>query len=147
MRENYSQTPLARWLSVLYNVYPGLLVAGTIALAATWLSEAYTAPVMLFSLLLGIAFHFLHEEGRCRAGIEFCSRTVLRVGGALLGLRITFEQISTLGFLPIAMVIVGVVTTSLFGFCLGSRMGLGRHFGLLSGGAVAICGVVSPHVV
>src|SRR5258707_12265594 len=54
---------------LLRPVYPGLLVAGTIALASTWLAQHYTAPVMLFALLFGMAFHFLHEEGRCVAGI------------------------------------------------------------------------------
>mgnify|MGYP006269353017 CR=1 FL=1 len=140
VREDSTPDLKVRSLGILYNVYPGLLVAGTIALAATWLSQAYTAPVMLFALLLGIAFHFLHEEGRCRAGIEFCSRTVLRIGVAFLGLRITFEQVGSLGLTPVMMVIVGVFTTSLFGFWLGSRLDLGRNFGLLSGGAVAICG-------
>ena len=56
-------------------VYPGLLVAATIALASTWLSQHYGAPVMLFGLLFGMAFHFLHEDGRCVAGIEFASRS------------------------------------------------------------------------
>ena len=67
-------------------VYPGVLVASTIALAATWLSQHYGAPVMLFALLFGMAFHFLHEEGRCVAGIEFSSKAVLRLGVALLGI-------------------------------------------------------------
>ncbi len=140
MQTNSTPGPEAQPLGIFYNLYPGLLVAGTIALAATWLSQAYTAPVMLFALLLGTAFHFLHEEGRCRAGIEFCSRTVLRVGVAFLGLRITFEQVGSLGLTPVLMVIGGVFTTSLFGFWLGKRLNLGQNFGLLSGGAVAICG-------
>ena len=125
---------------VLRSVYPGVLVSGTIALAATWLSQAYHTPVMLFALLLGIAFHFLHEEGRCRTGIEFSSRSLLRLGVALLGLRITLTQVASLGALPILTVIAGVATTSLVGLWLGRALGLGRLFGLLSGGAVAICG-------
>jgi uncharacterized integral membrane protein (TIGR00698 family) len=87
-----------------------------------------------------MAFNFLHEDGRCKQGIDFASRTVLRLGVALLGLRITFTQISTLGLVPIITVIAGVATTSLFGLWLGRRLGLGAYFGLLSGGAVAICG-------
>ncbi len=47
----------------IHAVYPGLLVSGTIALASTWLAQHYTAPVMLFALLFGMAFHFLHEAG------------------------------------------------------------------------------------
>jgi uncharacterized integral membrane protein (TIGR00698 family) len=137
--------PPARYASwpgakLIHAVYPGLLVAGTIALASTWLAQHYTAPVMLFALLFGMAFHFLHEEGRCVAGIEFASRSVLRLGVGLLGVRITLSQIASLGPWPVATVIVGVATTILFGFLLARRLGLSSVFGVLSGGAVAICG-------
>jgi uncharacterized integral membrane protein (TIGR00698 family) len=121
-------------------VYPGLLVAFTIALAATFLSTHYKTPVMLFGLLLGMAFHFLHEDGRCVAGIEFSSRTVLRLGVALLGVRITASQIVSLGVVPVVTVVAGVGSTILIGMLLARRLGLGRVFGILSGGAVAICG-------
>ena len=120
--------------------YPGFISAAMVGLAATFLARNYNAPVMLFALLIGMAFNFLHEDGRCKQGIDFASRTVLRLGVALLGLRITFMQISTLGLVPIITVIAGVATTSLFGLWLGRRLGLGAYFGLLSGGAVAICG-------
>src|SRR5271166_2197438 len=135
--ERFASWPQAK---LIHAVYPGVLVAGTIALASTWLAQHYTAPVMLFALLFGMAFHFLHEGGRCVAGIEFASRSVLRAGVALLGVRITFEQIATLGVVPVATVIVGVATTILFGLLLARRLGLAPMFGVLSGGAVAICG-------
>ncbi|WP_293381352.1 putative sulfate exporter family transporter [Phenylobacterium sp.] len=122
------------------SVYPGLLVAITIALAADWLAGHYKAPVMLFSLLFGMTFHFLHEEGRCVAGIEFASKAVLRTGVALLGARITAQQIAALGPVPIAMVVAGVTTTVLIGLLLARVLGLSRSFGTLSGGAVGICG-------
>jgi len=125
---------------LIHAVYPGMLVAGTIALASTWLAQHYTAPVMLFALLFGMAFHFLHEGGRCVAGIEFTSRSVLRAGVALLGVRITLGQIATLGVVPVATVVVGVATTILFGLLLARRLDLPPMFGVLSGGAVAICG-------
>jgi uncharacterized integral membrane protein (TIGR00698 family) len=122
------------------SVYPGLLVAVTIALAADWLAGHYKAPVMLFALLFGMTFHFLHEEGRCVAGIEFASKAVLRTGVALLGARITVEQIIALGPVPIAMVVAGVSSTVLMGLLLARLLGLSRSFGVLSGGAVGICG-------
>ena len=117
---------------LLHAIYPGVIVSATIALASTWLSQHYGAPVMLFALLFGMAFHFLHEEGRCIAGIEFCSRTVLRVGVALLGIRITAEQIAGLGVGPILMIVVGVFSTILMGAALGHRLGLGKMFGIRS---------------
>jgi uncharacterized integral membrane protein (TIGR00698 family) len=125
---------------LVHAIYPGLLVTVTIALASDWLSQHYGAPVMLFALLFGMAFHFLHEEGRCVAGIEFASRTILRIGVALLGARITASQIAGLGIVPVLTVIVGVATTVLAGTFAAQRLGLGRLFGVLSGGAVAICG-------
>ena len=47
--------------------FPGLLVSVIIAVAATFLSEHYGGPVMLFALLLGMAFYFLSQEGPCAA--------------------------------------------------------------------------------
>src|SRR5208283_3707648 len=40
----------------------------------------------------------------------------------------------------VAIVIVGVATTILFGLFLARRLGLSPMFGVLSGGSVAICG-------
>ncbi len=121
-------------------VYPGVLVALTIGLAADWLAGHYKAPVMLFALLFGMTFHFLHEEGRCIPGIEFASKAVLRTGVALLGARITAQQIAALGPVPIAMVVVAVTSTLLMGLLLARLLGLSRAFGALSGGSVGICG-------
>lgn len=134
------------WLpqaALFHAVYPGALAALTIGLASTFLSDHYGAPVMLFALLIGMAFHFLHEEGRCVAGIEFASRNVLRLGVALLGARITFDQIAQLGTGPVLMVVAGVTTTIVIGTVLARSLRQTTTFGILSGGAVAICGVAA----
>ena len=133
-------TRLGRWRVTLSRAYPGFAVAATIAVAATWLSQHYAAPVMLFALLIGMAFHFLHEEGRCIPGIEFSSKTILRLGVALLGAKITVSQIVGLGVMPIATVVVAVVSTIAMGAVAARALGLSRAFGILSGGAVGICG-------
>jgi len=120
----------------------GFGVSVVLAVTAKFLSEHYGAPAMLMALLLGIAFHFLSEEdgGSCKAGIEFTARTVLRFGVALLGARISVELMIGLGPRLIAVVVVGVILTILFGL-LGARvLGRGWRFGLLTGGSVAICG-------
>lgn len=116
------------------------MFAMLIAVAANFLSEHYGAPVMLMALLLGMAFHFMIEVPRSKPGIEFTSRSLLRLGVGLLGARITFEQIGSLGIKPIAIVIVLMSATIAAGL-LGARMA-GRHwtFGMLAGGAVAVCG-------
>ena len=78
-----------------------------VAVAAQFLSDHYGAPAMLMALLLGIAFHFLAEEGRCVEGINFTARHVLRIGVALLGARISVELLIGLGPRLIALVVAG----------------------------------------
>jgi uncharacterized integral membrane protein (TIGR00698 family) len=124
----------------LRSLGPGLVIAGMVALAASWLAEHYATPVMLFALLLGIAVNFLSKDERCRPGLDFASRTVLRLGVALLGARITLEQIQSLGGGAIVLTAGAVVLTILCGVLLARTTGLPRNFGLLTGGSVAICG-------
>jgi uncharacterized integral membrane protein (TIGR00698 family) len=119
---------------------PGLLVCLTIGLATTFLSDNYGGPTILYALLLGIAFHFLSLEGRCVPGVEFAARTILRLGVALLGARITATQVLELGLGPVLTVVAGVALTILVGRLLARLLGLDRDLGLLTGGAVAICG-------
>lgn len=120
--------------------FPGISVATITGLAALFLSEHYTAPAMLFALLLGIALSFLYEDSKCKAGIEFTASTVLRIGVALLGFRISFTDLSTLGFPTVTLLVVGIVSTILFGLVLSRILGLSRELGALSGGSVGICG-------
>lgn len=121
-------------------LFPGILASITVAAAATFLSTHYGAPTMLFALLLGMAFRFLSDEGKAIAGIQFASTTILRIGVALLGMRITLEQILSLGAGHMTMIIVAVFLTMMFGLGLSKIMGRGKRFGVLTGGSVGICG-------
>lgn len=119
---------------------PGLLVTAAVAMAAEFLAEHYGAPAMLMALLLGIAFHFLSEEGRCVAGIDFSAKKVLRIGVALLGMRISVDLLIQLGAETILLLIVGLISTICFGLLLARILRLDWRLALLTGGAVAICG-------
>lgn len=121
-------------------LFPGLLMSAVVASAATFLSDHYHAPVMLFALLLGMALNFLSAEGRCTAGIEFTARDVLRFGVALLGMRITFSQMAALGWHPVLLVLLCVVLTISLSMLAARLLGFQSLFGLLTGGATAICG-------
>ncbi|MCB1479718.1 MAG: putative sulfate exporter family transporter [Rhodobiaceae bacterium] len=118
----------------------GLLLAVTIAAAAVFLSEHYGAPQMLFALLIGMAFNFLSSEEKTKPGIDFAARTALRVGVALLGIRLSLSDIVANGWLPVAAIIAFVVITILGGILISRLAGRSVDFGLLTGGAVAICG-------
>jgi uncharacterized integral membrane protein (TIGR00698 family) len=133
--------PKARgWALEARTLAPGVAVAGTIAMAATFLSDHYGAPVMLFALLLGMAFHFLAEESPCAPGIGFAARSILRLGVGLLGARITVGAALALGPSPLIVAALGTTLTLVFGAWLARRIGFTRDFGILTGGAVGICG-------
>jgi uncharacterized integral membrane protein (TIGR00698 family) len=121
-------------------LWPGLAMAAVVAVAAQFLAEHYGAPVMLFALLLGMAVNFLSEDARCKPGIEFVARQVLRWGVALLGLKITLDQVQSLGWQAVFMVVLAVSLTIGLGILMARWMGFKPFFGLLSGGSVGICG-------
>lgn len=135
-----SKYSLHRLVGKGQTLMPGMIICITIALATTFIADHYGGPTLLYALLFGMTLHFLSEEGRCLAGVEFASRTILRLGVALLGVRITLNEVAELGIGPILMVIAGVVLTISVGTLLARALGLGRDMGLLTGGAVAICG-------
>lgn len=119
---------------------PGLMVSLVIAMAAAFIADQYGGPRLLYALLFGIAFHFLLDDNRCLPGIEFASRNILRLGVALLGVRITFDQVRSLGG-EIVLATVLVVAVTIFIGWLSARLLKQRpEFGVLTGGAVAICG-------
>lgn len=120
--------------------FPGVLASITVGTAATFLSDHYGGPTMLYALLLGMAFYFLSQEGRCVAGIAVSSRTILRIGVALLGMRITIGQILELGVDAPILIFCAVIFTILVGWLASRLMGLEKDFGILTGGAVAVCG-------
>jgi uncharacterized integral membrane protein (TIGR00698 family) len=119
---------------------PGVMLCATIAAAASFLSEHYGGPAMLFALLIGIAFNFVMEEGRAKAGVEWSSRFVLRLGVGLLGIRITVQEIATFGWTTPAVVAGLIALTIGSGFVAARIFGRQWRFALMTGGAVAICG-------
>ncbi|QWE13001.1 YeiH family protein [Polynucleobacter sp. AP-Titi-500A-B4] len=119
---------------------PGLLVCLVIAMSTSFLSENYGGPQLLYALLLGLSLHFLYLNEAVKPGIDFCAKTILRLGVAFLGIRITFADISAIGLNTGFMVIVAVALTVCLGFVLAKFLKLSPDFGLIAGGSVGICG-------
>lgn len=136
MKANPTGSMLRRAVTVL----PGMVMAAAIAGAATLVSHLHGGPQLLYALFFGVAFHYASHEGRIRPGIDFCSRTVLRLGVGLLGARITVAQIHELGWVTAGVVVAAVAATILVGWLAAPRLGLSKAQGVLSGGSVAICG-------
>src|SRR5436190_14923193 len=126
MTASIAVTPASRARAL----FPGVLACGVIASAATFLSEHYHAPVMLFALLLGIAMNFLSTDSPCAPGVLFTSSTVLRCGVALLGLRITLGEVTALGWQPIVCVVLCVALTIAVSIAAARALGFPALFGL-----------------
>ncbi len=121
-------------------LFPGLLIAGLVAITAQFLSEHYGAPAMLMAILLGVSLQYLSEEPRTAPGVAFGGKTLLRIGVALLGVRVSVEMVTGLGPFLVALTVAGVVVTIGFSLIIAPLFGRARLFGFLTGGAVAICG-------
>ncbi|MEM9966786.1 MAG: putative sulfate exporter family transporter [Pseudomonadota bacterium] len=121
-------------------LFPGIAISVIVAITAQFLAEHYGTPAMLLALLLGIAIGFLGEEGKAVAGIGFSARTLLRLGVALLGVRISMSLMAGLGWQLIALVIFAVIATIAFGLITARLFGHGWRFALLTASSVAICG-------
>ena len=89
-----------------------MLACAVVAAAATFLSQHYGAPVMLFALLLGMAMNFLSAEGPVRAG----HRVHPRARAALSAWRCSAcaspsAQVVALGWHPFVLVVLSVALT------------------------------------
>ena len=121
-------------------LFPGVVAAVLVALAAQWVAEHHGAPAMLMALLFGMALGFLGQEGRAAPGVGFAARTVLRLGVALLGARISVEIVAGLGWRTVALVLGAIAATIGFGLGAARFFGQGPRFAILTAGSVAICG-------
>lgn len=124
----------------LRDYVPGLIVAGLATLAAGSLSQRYGAPLTLMALLIGLALNFLSSDRRLTPGLTLAARELLRWAIMLVGARITFAQIAALGPEALVMVVVTTAVTIAVGAATARALGYTSAFGVLSGGAVAICG-------
>lgn len=122
-------------------VAPGLLLSVIIAAAATFVSDHYGGPKFLYALLLGISLHFLSDHEKCKEGIEFAAKKLVRIGVALLGVRIAYSDVSAIGVEGVAILAGAVGLTIGFSLLLARLLHVSSTFGLLAGGATGICGI------
>jgi len=131
---------VAQWRGSVQETWPGLVLCAVIAIASTFVADHRGGPTLLYALLLGMALNPIAVEGRARAGVDFAARRILRLGVALLGARITFDQVGAIGWSNGALIVAVVVVTIAFGALAARMFGQSQRFGVLTGGATAICG-------
>ncbi|WP_371378679.1 YeiH family protein [Thalassotalea aquiviva] len=118
----------------------GIVISCMVGALAMALATRYQAPVMLFAMLSGLVFHFLYSRAKFQPGINFSSKNLMRFAVALLGVRISFDEIISLGIAAPLIVVTAMALLMLCGVLLARLLKLPTVFGVLSGGSVAVCG-------
>ena len=121
-------------------LWPGILTATLIALAAKFLSLHYNMPAMLLALLLGLAMNSLFEGTPAQAGVTFSSKSLLRFAVGLLGVRVSYDLIAEIGLTYLLLTAGSIALIIGFGAFCARLFGRDISLGVLTGGATAICG-------
>ena len=133
---------------------PGLALALTLAAIAKWVAPWLgvhvfrqppdKSPVseILIAILLGIIIrNAIGLPGVYESGLRLCLKRVLRIGIALLGLRLSLSVLGQIWRDAVPIVVV-CMTAALLGVAWISRaLGLSRRLGTLIGVGTSICGV------
>lgn len=127
---------------------PGVALAALVSIAAVLLEPQLKAltggtinlPAMVIALLIGIALNRVAARPLFEAGLTWCVKKLLRVAIALLGLRIAFGDIASLGLATGLLIVAAMVLTIVAGIGLARLFRRGDGYGALAGAAVAVCG-------
>ncbi|MGH8197596.1 MAG: YeiH family protein [Steroidobacteraceae bacterium] len=124
-------------------ILPGFAFAVALAAAAKGLSFASGGMVsaILCAIALGILWRNLVGLGAwAEPGLEFTGQTLLRIGIALIGLRLTWLVLTETGMtaLPVVIACISVALMVTVGF--GKLLGVGAGIRRLLAAGTAICG-------
>lgn len=131
--------PLAGWV-------PGVVIATAAALLAWGLHVLFPViPLLTATVALGIIvaqFPPARREitGSLAPGLSVASKTFMRIGIVLLGLKLSLIDIAQLGWLTILLVIVIVILTFAATLWFGKLARLPKHEPLLIATGFSICG-------
>lgn len=124
----------------LLNIFPGVLLSTIIAAISLYLGQLYGGPIMLYAIVIGAFFNSIASKHYLKTGIKFSSNNILKIGVALLAVKITVVDVIDLGWQTAALILTGVAATLIIGMSLGRLLGLTKDNAIISAGSVAICG-------
>src|SRR5687768_14565258 len=119
---------------------PGLLLCLMLAGVAMAIASATALPAVLIALFLGIAARPIANEVAQPSGINWCARSVLRFGIALIGARLSLADLQSFGWSAAVLGVTAVLCSLSLGTVAGLLFGLAPQRAALSAGAVGICG-------
>lgn len=127
---------------------PGLAAAATVTLLALGIQLLAAGLSELFlALLLGLALRALLSarlaQAQWQPGFILLKTTVLRAGIVLFGFRLSWQQLSQLGWQGILIDLLMLSSTFCLALWLGRRLGVDKGLATLIGAGSAICGAAA----
>lgn len=131
---------------------PGLCLAALLAFVGTSLSGIIGKDLMgfekspispiLVSVIIGLLLRNLIGVPKAfENGLRFCIKQILRIGVALLGLRLSIIAVGQIGLQALPVVVCSIVVALVFVMWLSKVIGLPPRLGNLIAVGTAICGV------
>ena len=123
-----------------------IALAATAKLAAVAISELGSGPgvpvsAIVLAVLLGIAWrNTFGLSSRFEPGVQLVAQRVLRVGIALVGLRLTLAGMAAVGPVAITVALGCLITALVTATLVGRLLGLPRAFTQLLALGTAVCG-------
>lgn len=127
-------------------VLPGTIVLVVVAIISYVVSKLTNSLIssMLVAIIFGVALRNLSlVRNAFEDGLKFCSKTVLRTGVVLLGLKLSIPQVAHLGWGPVFVIVATVLGTFLVTLLLGKLMRVAHTTTLLTATGTSICGAAA----
>lgn len=123
-------------------IMPGFALTVIVAVAADLLNNYFSALgsvtlAIVIGLIVGNAFV---KNDICKAGIDFAEKTILTTAIMLMGFKLQFDNLSSLGWLPFVVIIPAMIITITTSVILGRLFGYSASFATMMGVGNAVCG-------
>lgn len=118
----------------------GIFLCVIVACGADYISSLYSLPVFLIALLTGLLLHPVFRMPAFSEGVKFSAVNVLRFGVVLIGARLAFSDVLSLGWSVVGIVIASTLFVILMSVVFARILGVDRDIGIITGAATAICG-------
>lgn len=132
-------------------LYHGILFMALFACAAFFIGQAQLMRDLSFSpLIIGIVLGMIyanslrnHLPETWTPGIQYCSKSILRLGIILYGFRLTFQDVVAVGMAGVLVDLIIVTVTILGGVWIGRLLRMDRDIALLTSIGSGICGAAA----
>ncbi len=126
------------------NIFPGLALAGGVAIVASFIEFLLPIHIIgasVIALFIGIAINYFKKPTKTVTyGLNFTSKTILKTAIILLGASLNITTILTVGQQSITVMIFTLATCFGVGFFTGRALGLNWKMSNLISAGTGICG-------